>query len=55
MTTAHVAQIEGEIGFIARTLLFPGISIPLSLKSVVRPSETAEVLQLLRIFCPLKL
>lgn len=45
--TTHVAQLEGEIGFITRTLLFPGISMPLSLKPVVRPSELAEVLQLL--------
>lgn len=34
--------------FIAKTLLFPGISIPLAPQSVLRPSETAEV-QLLRI------
>lgn len=47
MTTAHVAQLEGEIGLITRTLLFPEISTPLSLKPVVRPSELAEVLQLL--------
>lgn len=34
--------------FIARTLLFPGISILFAPQSVVRPAETAEV-QLLRI------
>lgn len=54
MTTAHVSHLEGLIGFIARTRLFPGISIPLSLQSVVRPSETAEALQLLIISSPLK-